>query len=342
VHRNKNADKPLLIGNIPLSSRVISAPLAGISDLPFRLLAKSAGCGLVCFEMISSNGLVYRSPKTWRMLASDPAEKPVSVQIFGSDPSVMATAARYVEDAGADIIDINFGCSVKKVLKTGAGAALMRDYDRARDVIKAVRESVFIPLTIKMRTGWDPGGDDAFRLSDIAQKLGVDAIAIHPRTAIQGFKGRADWSIIAKLRKMASIPLIGNGDIINPHDASRMMEETGCDAVMVGRAAIGAPWIFSNIKEYLEGREFAEPSIGDRFDIMFAYLDAAVRHYGEAHGCRIMRSRLGWFARALPGSASFRRSICRISSRQEAVGLLSCYRDFLLSRCKTQAFRDRR
>jgi nifR3 family TIM-barrel protein len=192
------------IGSLKLENDIILAPLAGITNLPFRLMAKAAGCGLVCSEMVSANGLIHRSPKTLNMLASEPAEKPLSIQIFGSEPSIMADAAAMVEASGADIIDINFGCSVKKVVKTGAGVALMRTPALAEDVIKAVRDSVRIPFTIKIRTGWTASAEQAIRISQIAEDCGVDAVSVHPRTAAQRFGGQADWAVIARLKKKAA------------------------------------------------------------------------------------------------------------------------------------------
>ena len=229
------------IGSVRLKNKAILAPLAGITNLPFRLMAKEAGCALVCSEMVSANGLVHKSIKTEQLLDSLPKEKPLSVQIFGFDPEIMAEAARVVESSGADIIDINFGCSVKKIVKNGSGVALMKMPKTAAALIKSVRNAVRIPLTIKLRTGWNPTGNQAFEISEIAEACGVDAIAIHPRTATQGFSGRADWSIIAALKRRVGIPVIGNGDIFSAQDALKMLEETRCDAVMIGRAAFFAP-----------------------------------------------------------------------------------------------------
>ena len=247
------------IGKVKIEGHTVLAPLAGISHLPFRYIVKRCGCSLVCSEMVSAKGLLYNSQKTFSLLQTTPEEKPFSVQIFGSEPKEMAIAASTIEKNGAvDIIDINFGCSVKKVVKTGAGVALMQNLSNAENVIKAVRDSISIPLTIKIRSGWDSSGTQAFKLAELAQKIGVDAIAFHPRTASQGFKGKADWSLIKQLKANMSIPLIGNGDIACAEDGVRMIEETKCDAIMVGRAAMSNPFILSDIEFLLsENKELS-------------------------------------------------------------------------------------
>jgi len=324
--------KKVKIGKLILDNPVILAPLAGITNLPFRMIAKDAGCGLVCSEMISANGLVYKSIKTEKMLESHPEEKPLSIQIFGSDPLIMAEAANIVENQGADILDINFGCSVKKVVKTGAGVALMRALENAEKLLKAVRKTVKIPLTIKIRTGWDKSGSQAIKLSEIAQTCGIDAIVVHPRTASQGFRGMADWSIISAVKKKVSIPVIGNGDIVNPEDAIRMLDETGCDAVMIGRAAIGNPSIFSDVLALLRGEEVPQKDLSYRFDIMIKYLEDSVEYLGEKQACFMMRSRLGWFVRGMRFSSSFRESIKHISSEEQALQLIMSYRDKVMQR----------
>ena len=317
------------IGSLTLDNNVILAPLAGITNLPFRLLAKEAGCGLVCSEMISSHGLVYRSGKTEKMLDSTPEEKPLSVQIFGAKPDILAEAAAIVESSGADIVDINFGCSVRKVLRTGSGAALMKTPDLAEDLLKAVRRVIRIPLTIKIRSGWDPSGAQALNISEIAENCGVDAITVHPRTAGQLFSGRADWSIIAAVKERVSIPVIGNGDIMSANDAVRMLAETGCDAVMIGRKAIGNPTIFSRVLAQINGDEENAEDISQRFDLMIRYLQASVEYIGEEQACRMMRSRLGWFTKGLHKSSHFREAIKHLSSEKEGVELINSYRDEL-------------
>ncbi|MEJ2166909.1 MAG: tRNA dihydrouridine synthase DusB [Desulfobacterales bacterium] len=315
------------IGKVKLDNNIILAPLAGITNLPFRLIAKEAGCGLVCSEMVSSHGLVYKSKKTANLLNSVPAEKPLSAQIFGADPDIMAEAAAMVEGMGADILDINFGCSVRKIIKTGSGAALMRTPDRAEALLKAVRKAVRIPLTIKIRTGWDPSGAQAGTIARIAEANGVDAIAVHPRTAKQQFSGRADWSIIAAVKQAVSMPVIGNGDIFSAQDAVNMLAETGCDAVMIGRKAIGDPDIFRRVRARLNGEQKGAEDFNRRFDMMIRYLKASVEYLGEEPACRMMRSRLGWFAKQLRNSSKFRESIKHLSSEKEGVELINAYKN---------------
>jgi nifR3 family TIM-barrel protein len=297
------------IGSLTLANNTILAPLAGITNLPFRLLAKEAGCALVCSEMISSHGLVYKSEKTEKMLDSTPEEKPLSVQLFGAKPDIMAEAAAIVESSGAEVVDINFGCSVRKIIKTGSGAALMRTPELAQDLLKAVRRAIRIPLTIKIRSGWDASGQQAVHISRIAENCGVDAVAVHPRTAGQLFSGRADWSIIAAVKEKVSIPVIGNGDIMSAGDAVRMLGETGCDGVMIGRKAIGNPDIFSSVVARINGEKDVEDSFARRFDLMSRYLRASVIYIGEEQ--------------------AFREAIKHLSSEAEGIELIQAYRDEL-------------
>ena len=313
------------IGTTKLDNPTVFAPLAGITNLPLRLMAKEAGCGLVCSEMVSACGLVYGSEKTSALLDTTPSEKPLSVQIFGSDWAIMAEAASRVQDAGADIIDINFGCSVRKILKSGSGSALMREPQKAEMLIKAVRQAITVPLTIKMRSGWVASGDEALRLARIAEENGVEALTLHPRTARQGFGGRADWSLIGKLKQQLHIPVIGNGDIETAADAMAMMEQTGCDAVMVGRAAIGNPLLFAQISDCLAGRKARTITDRERIDMMIRYLESSVRYLGEKKACYMMRSRLGWFVKGLEKASRFRQAIRRVGTEMEAKKIIADY-----------------
>jgi nifR3 family TIM-barrel protein len=313
------------IGTIKLNNPTVFAPLAGITNLPLRLMARQAGCALVCSEMVSACGLVYGSEKTLALLDTTAEEKPLSVQIFGSDWAVMAEAALRVQTAGADIVDINFGCSVRKILKSGSGSALMREPEKAGMLIKAVRQAITIPLTIKMRSGWDASGDEALRLAHTAQENGVDAVTLHPRTARQGFGGRADWSLIGRIKQQLQIPVIGNGDIATAADAMAMMEQTGCDAVMVGRAAIGNPLLFAQISDRMAGREARTITDRERIETMIRYLEASVRYLGEKKACYMMRSRLGWFVKGLEKAGKFRNAIRRVETEREVKKLIADY-----------------
>lgn len=317
------------IGPIPLENPLVLAPMAGITDLPMRRLAKDAGCALVYSEMVSANGLVYESGRTRELLSRTDVETPLSIQIFGAKPAIMAEAAAMVEAAGADILDINFGCAVKKIIKNGAGVALMNDLALAGNILRAVRRAISIPLTIKIRSGWDASGEDALAVARVAEDCGVDAICLHPRTARQGFGGTADWSLIAALKRSVQIPVIGNGDITTPADAADMLSATGCDAVMIGRAAIGNPWIFAQTLAVLKKEAVPPVSIADRFSAMKRYLADAVTLYGEYRACRMMRSHLGWFAKGLPHASRFRESIKRIESQLEAEELIDAFQQQL-------------
>jgi nifR3 family TIM-barrel protein len=282
--------------------------------------------------MVSANVLVHGSAKTARMLASVADEKPVSMQLFGSDPQITAEAAARVEAAGADVLDINFGCAVKKIVKSGAGVAMMREPQKAAALLGAVRRAVRIPLTIKIRTGWEASGAQALQIARIAEDRGVDAIAVHPRTADQAFHGCANWPVIAAVKSAVAIPVIGNGDITCAADALAMRQKTACDAVMIGRAAIGAPWLFGQVRAALGGQTPPPVDLTVRFDALRAYLRASVRFFGERHACRMMRSRLGWFSRGLPHSSAFRESIKELASEAQALEKLAAYEALLRRR----------
>lgn len=319
------------VGNLKLKNQTIFAPLAGITNLPLRLMAKEAGCALVCSEMVSACGLVYGSDKTFALLDTTAAEKPVSVQIFGSDWAIMAEAAQRVEAAGADVIDINCGCSVRKILKSGSGAALMREPRKAEKLIKAVRGAIKVPLTIKMRSGWDESGKEAMQLAQISQTNGVDAVTVHPRTARQGFGGHADWTLIKRVKRALTIPVIGNGDITTADDAIDMLDQTGCDAVMIGRAAVGNLFLFSQIIDRLAGREPMHITNQQRIDMMTRYLEASVKYLGEQRACYMMRGRLAWFVKGLNQASRFRKAIRQIDSEAQAKTLIAEYSTLLVA-----------
>jgi nifR3 family TIM-barrel protein len=318
------------IGNVEIKNPVILAPLAGITNLPFREICKNQGAGLVCSEMISSNGLIYNSGKTFSMLKSSESEKPLSIQIFGYDPEIMADAAKIIEEnSDAQIIDINMGCSVRKILKSNSGSALMKEPDRAEKIFTAIKKAVKLPLTVKIRSGWDSSGEDAILISKIAQTCGLDAVAVHPRTAKQGFTGSADWSLIEKIKKTLSIPVIGNGDIKNYHDALKMFDETDCDAVMIGRASISNPFIFREINQALNKEKPSEITVEEHFFLMKFYFESTIKYFGEETACKMMRSRLSWFVRGLPHNTSFKEKIKNITSRRHGLEIIEEYKSTL-------------
>ena len=295
----------LKIASLKLNNPLVCAPLAGVTNLPFRLMAKRHGAGLVCSEMISSNGLIRYQRKTMELMASKEEERPLSIQIFGSDPGVMADAARIAAEYGADIVDINCGCSVKKVLKGGAGSALMADLPKAEKILIEVRKAISLPFTIKMRSGWDASGEEAMALGKIAQDAGVDAVALHPRTAKQGFSGHSDWSLIKRLKQELSIPVIGNGDVTRPEHAPEMMDQTGCDGVMIGRAVLYAPWIFSQALCLLENKPLMEIRPGRPEN-------GAFRLSGRHHGLYGRRARM-------PGHAKQAGLVCQRPAQRSQV-----------------------
>ena len=314
------------IKELEIKGKTFLAPLAGITNLPFRRLVKECGCAVVCSEMISAKGIFYASDKTVTLLTSREDEKPLSVQLFGSDPSSMAHAAAFVEKMGiADIIDINFGCSVKKVVKQGAGVALMKEPKTSEAVLKAVRKATDLPLTIKIRSGWDGSGRQAFALADMAQDLGVNAITFHPRTAVQGFKGFADWDLIRRLKERIQIPVIGNGDIHSVEDAARMFSQTLCDAVMVGRAVLANPFILAQIEAFVARGTYENPLSREIFQTMDRLIHLYVDYFGEEIACKMLRGRLAWFVKGMPGSSALRKNLSQIETADQALALIRSY-----------------
>lgn len=316
----------LKIKSLEIKGKTFLAPLAGITNLPFRQLVKECGCAVVCSEMVSAKGIFYNSKNTLTLMSSQEAERPLSIQLFGSEPESMARAAAFVQEMGvADIIDINFGCSVKKVVKQGAGVALMKEPKTSEVILNSVRKATTLPLTIKIRSGWDGSGRQAFAIADIAQDAGIDAIALHPRTAAQGFKGVANWDHIQRLKQQLTIPVIGNGDINSVEDAARMIAQTNCDAVMVGRAAMSNPYLLSQIEEYLNKGSYKEPAPGDIFRTMERLTKLYLAYFGETHASKMLRGRLAWFVKGLPGCSSFRRDLAQIETTGQAIDLIRSY-----------------
>lgn len=297
------------IGNIKLKNNLILAPMAGITDLPFRLIAVEEGCGLVVTEMVSSKGLVMGGKKSFSLLESSLREKPVAVQLFGSEPSIMADAAAIVEGTGADIVDINMGCPVAKIVKNSSGSALLKNLAVVEKMLTSVRKKIQVPLTIKIRSGWDSSSIVAGEVLKIAENSGVDAITLHGRTRSQSFGGQSDWSLIGELKDSAKIPVIGNGDIMFPGDVLKMLRSTGCDGVMIGRAAIGNPWIFRQSLSLLTSGTFDEISIGEKKDQVLRHLDLMAKRYGQEKGIRIFRKHMAAYSKGISGAALFRQLI---------------------------------
>jgi tRNA-dihydrouridine synthase B len=316
------------IGDLSLKNNVFLAPMAGVSNLPFRIVARGFGCGLAFTEMVSANGLVRGMEKSRRYLDSSEQDRPLGVQIFGREPDVLADAARIVTAAGADLIDINLGCPVKNVGRAGAGAALMKDPRRVEEIVKAVRKATSLPLTVKMRSGWNSRAVNALEIARIAEDCGSDAVIMHPRTAEQGFGGTADWRGIASLKELLRIPVVGSGDIRCSDDALRMLETTGCDAVMVGRGSLGNPWIFGAIISSLQGEPFFPPALTEREALIREHLKMETAYTGEGHGSRNFRKHLLWYTKGLRNGARFRQIVGAFNG-QEA--MLEELRRFFLS-----------
>jgi tRNA-dihydrouridine synthase B len=313
------------IGNLKLENRLIMAPMAGITNMPFRVIVRGMGAGLVFTEMVSAMGLTMKAKKTLQYLKSVPAEKPLGVQIFGSEPDVMARAADMVIEAGADMVDLNMGCPVKKVVKTGAGASLLKDPGRVRQVVSSVRKTCHVPLTVKIRAGWSPEKPVACGIARVIEDCGADAIIVHPRFANQGYSGKADWSLIGEVKERVKILVIGNGDIMNPSDALNMMRLTGCDGVMIGRAAVRKPWIFRQILQLEKGLPVQEPDLSERRSIIMRHYDLLQDSMNEYRAALCMRGLLIHYTKGLPGSGRFREGFSRIKDLESLVSVMDKY-----------------
>lgn len=312
----------LQIGSVVVENEVVPAPLAGISDKAFRLLAKEHGCQLIYTEMISDKALVYNNDRTLRMLDLSGEEYPVAVQIFGSEPETMAQAAKIAVEHGAALVDINMGCPSPKIVKNGEGSALMRTPELAFRIVEKVAASVPVPVTVKMRKGWDGSNVNAVEMAQGVVEAGARAITIHGRTRDQFYSGQADWNIIAQVVAAVQVPVIGNGDIFCPADAKRMLETTGCAGVMIGRGSFGNPWIFSRTIAFLQGKYLPEPSIGERIATAMRHLEMVVRFKGEEIGVKEMRKHLAWYIKGAKGAARAREEINREEKLENVKAIL--------------------
>jgi len=324
------------LGSLRLISNLVLAPMSGITDFPFRRLAKEKGCGLTFTEMISAEGLLYKRES---LLKINEDEHPVSVQLSSSNPEALTKAAEMAEAMGADAIDINMGCPARQVVETGAGVALMQFPEKVGGIITGVRRKAKVPLTIKIRSGWDREHVNAVAISKIAEDCGCDAISLHPRTKVQGFRGRADWNLIAEVKRAVHIPVIGNGDVTTPLLAKRMMEETGCDGVMIGRGALGNPWIFRlENSGFLEERSSIFPSLEERQSIIEYHFSLLRDLYGEKGALREIRRHVACYTKGLPFSTSFRSTLSGMKEKEVLFEAITSYFDFIKRRSQCQLF----
>lgn len=318
--------KTVAIGSLTLKNRVFLAPMAGITNLPMRIIARGEGASLTFTEMVSVNGLTREGQKSFELLKTTPEDRPIGMQLFGDEPEMLAEAARLVEGYG-ELIDINMGCPVKKVVGTGAGSALMKDPLKVARIVKSVRKATALPFTIKIRTGWVCGDDTFLEVGRIAQEEGCDAITLHPRSRAQMFEGTANWDKIGELKSAVTIPVIGSGDLFSADDVVRMLESTGCDAVMVARGAMGNPWLFREALALLAGEEPAPPTVAERLALARRHFELFAEFAGGRVALMEMRKHLSWYSKGLPGAAQFRAAVNRIESAAELVGAMEEFFD---------------
>ncbi len=319
------------IGNVEIENKVVIAPMAGVSNIAFRTVMKEYGAGLVYAEMVSDRALNYRNEKTLRMIRVVEEEKPLSMQVFGADKENIVKGAIIIDqESDCDIIDINMGCPVSKVVKSKAGARLLLEPEKIYEIVKAVVENVKKPVTVKMRTGWDSDTIYAVEIAKLCEKAGAKAIAVHGRTRAQMYTGKADWDIIKEVKEAVSIPVIGNGDVLTPEDALRMIEETNCDAVMIGRGVLGNPWLVKQTIEYLEtGKYQKEISYKEKINQVIDHMDKLIDLKGEKIALLEMRSHAAWYVKGLKGATHAKRKISHLCTRQELIDLFDEYIEYL-------------
>lgn len=314
---------PLKIGNVEMPNPLVLAPMAGVTDLPFRVLCKEQGAGLICMEMVSAKAILYKNKNTEDLMTIDPGEHPVSLQLFGSDPEILGQIAAQIEERPFDILDFNMGCPVPKVVNNGEGSALMKDPHLVREIVTSMVKAVKKPVTVKIRKGFNEESANAVEIAKILEDCGVAAIAVHGRTRAQFYSGKADWDIIRQVKEAVSIPVIGNGDVVSGESAIAIQKETGCDGVMIGRGAQGNPWIFSELLEYERtGKMPLRPSVEAIKKMMIRHAQLQMQYKGEYLGIREMRKHVSWYTSGLPNSAKLRDEINRVESYEELEQLL--------------------
>ena len=317
---------PLNIGNVELENNLILAPMAGVTNLPFRVICKEIGNpGLVCTEMASARGMFHNDEKTKRLFNTKGEKRPISYQIFGSDVESMEYACKYMNDF-ADIIDINMGCPAPKVVKNGDGSKLLLDLERAKSIIEAVVKSAKVPVTLKIRKGWDSDHIVAVELAKKAEEIGVSAITVHGRIRTEYFSGNVDLDIIRKVKEAVKIPVIGNGDIVDEESALKMFEETGVDGIMIGRGAFGNPWVFKNIKYFLQtGEKLTKPTNEEKLSVIKRHIELAVEEKGEDVAVKELRKHISWYTKNLKNSSEFRNEMNKIETKKELVNYIEEY-----------------